>query len=132
LDSGTSNGALAALRQVCDDMRLDDPSARPEAFTLPPSDDAASAAASAAGGGGGSNPKAKGGKGRPAAKGATATGKKRAGPLAGLLVLAVARDGSCVGSGAASGGTVDGEGGGGGKGVVQVASCCAQPEWAWV
>jgi hypothetical protein len=35
-------------------------------------------------------------------------------------VLAVARDGSCVGSGAASGGTVDG--GGGGRGTVQVTS----------
>ena len=111
LGDDTTQGDLAALRQVCQDMLLDDDSVRPEAFTELVSDESAesstngggvasSSASSGASSGKSSNKKgknkqAKSGKGNSPAKESTKN-KRNSGPLAGLLlVLSIASDGSC-------------------------------------
>jgi len=116
LGDDTTQGDLAALRQVCQDMLLDDDSVRPEAFTELVSDESAesstngggvasSSASSSASSGKSSNKKgknkqAKSGKGNSPAKESTKNNSKKnkrnSGPLAGLLlVLSIASDGSC-------------------------------------
>ena len=111
LGDDTTQGDLAALRQVCQDMLLDDDSVRPEAFTELVSDESAesstngggvasSSASSSASSGKSSNKKgknkqAKSGKGNSPAK-ESKKNKRNSGPLAGLLlVLSIASDGSC-------------------------------------
>ena len=117
LGDDTTQGDLAALRQVCQDMLLDDDSVRPEAFTELVSDESAesstngggvasSSASSSASSGKSSNKKgknkqAKSGKGNSPAKESTKKNSKKnkrnSGPLAGLLlVLSIASDGSCI------------------------------------
>ena len=111
LGDDTTQGDLAALRQVCQDMLLDDDSVRPEAFTELVSDESAESstngggvASSSASSGKSSNKKgkkkqAKSGKGNSPAKESTKNNSKKnkrnSGPLAGLLVLSIASDGSC-------------------------------------
>ena len=107
LGDDTTQGDLAALRQVCQDMLLDDDSVRPEAFTELVSDESAESstngggvASSSASSGKSSNKKgknkqAKSGKGNSPAK-ESKKNKRNSGPLAGLLlVLSIASDGSC-------------------------------------
>jgi len=113
LGDDTTQGDLAALRQVCQDMLLDDDSVRPEAFTELVSDESAESstngggvASSSASSGKSSNKKgknkqAKSGKGNSPAKESTKKNSKKnkrnSGPLAGLLlVLSIASDGSCI------------------------------------
>ena len=108
LGDDTTQGDLAALRQVCQDMLLDDDSVRPEAFTELVSDESAESstngggvASSSASSGKSSNKKgknkqAKSGKGNSPAK-ESQKNKRNSGPLAGLLlVLSIASDGSCI------------------------------------
>ena len=116
LGDDTTQGDLAALRQVCQDMLLDDDSVRPEAFTELVSDESAesstngggvasSSSSSSASSGKSSNKKgknkqAKSGKGNSPAKESSKKNSKKnkrnSGPLAGLLVvLSIASDGSC-------------------------------------
>ena len=108
LGDDTTQGDLAALRQVCQDMLLDDDSVRPEAFTELVSDESAESstngggvASSSASSGKSSNKKgknkqAKSGKGNSPAK-ESKKNKRNSGPLAGLLlVLSIASDGSCI------------------------------------
>ena len=112
LGDDTTQGDLAALRQVCQDMLLDDDSVRPEAFTELVSDESAesstngggvasSSSSSSASSGKSSNKKgknkqAKSGKGNSPAK-ESKKNKRNSGPLAGLLlVLSIASDGSCI------------------------------------
>jgi len=119
LGDDTTQGDLAALRQVCQDMLLDDDSVRPEAFTETILSDSADSSmtdggndssSSASSSSKSSNKKSKGkqaksGKSTPPAKESKNSKSKmrNSGPLAGLLVLNIASDGTCTVNNAVSG-----------------------------